>query len=153
MSSDSSTTSPSFKSNEELELFIRQFELGILPRPRWNHAAHLAVAAWYCCRYYGIVWITRASNERPRMVRRRVARYLGKAPANDIYFHPRNIHERSSAGRRNIAMYKSWSLRNSSRASAKLRAQLASVSRSGKGWGTISGSLACNASTNLLPIG
>ena len=36
-----------FESADEVVQLIREFETCTLPRARWNHRAHLAVALWY----------------------------------------------------------------------------------------------------------
>jgi hypothetical protein len=40
-----------FGAFDEIENLIRGFESGALPRPQWDHRAHLAVACWYLVCY------------------------------------------------------------------------------------------------------
>ena len=41
------TWKPPFQSHSELKRLVEQFEDCSLPRSKWNHEAHLAVAIWY----------------------------------------------------------------------------------------------------------
>lgn len=38
---------PTFRSHRELERLVGQFEDCTLPKPQWDHLAHLSVALWY----------------------------------------------------------------------------------------------------------
>jgi hypothetical protein len=38
-------------SSAALDEFIAQWEAGVLPKPRWTHAAHIAVGTYYAVRY------------------------------------------------------------------------------------------------------
>ncbi len=40
-----------FGSFDEIENLIRGFESGALPRPQWDHRAHLTIACWYLVCY------------------------------------------------------------------------------------------------------
>lgn len=40
-------TTSDFETLSEVSRFVARFEDGTLPRERWNHPAHLTVAAWY----------------------------------------------------------------------------------------------------------
>jgi len=35
----------------DIEAFVREFEAGTLPKPRWTHEAHLLVALWYLAQH------------------------------------------------------------------------------------------------------
>ena len=41
------TRQEEYRDFQQLREFMRAFEAGSLPKSRWNHAAHLAVAMWY----------------------------------------------------------------------------------------------------------
>lgn len=47
MSSKAIAARDGFTSFNEVEEFIRGFEDGTLPRSRWTHRAHVAMASWY----------------------------------------------------------------------------------------------------------
>jgi hypothetical protein len=36
-----------FATAQDIESFIREFEAGSLPKPRWTHHSHLVVGLWY----------------------------------------------------------------------------------------------------------
>lgn len=47
MSNAPDETAIDFRTDAEVEAFVREFETGALPRRRWTHAAHLVAALWY----------------------------------------------------------------------------------------------------------
>ena len=49
--SDGAIEATHFRSDDEIEALVRDFESGALPRERWTHHAHLVVALWYVHRY------------------------------------------------------------------------------------------------------